>query len=150
MDPFLNSGITIASGRTCDFLPHQQKYPAISLNFLLQRSEIKKAIQIGSLSSGDKTRTCDLWVMSPTSYQLLHPAIYFSDNFFIYTVLNRQTKLRVSLPIKKPEFLSKSSVFLLREDKSRTLSCKKQMVLEMHQTILEMLTQGCNSSWFNG
>ena len=24
--------------------------------------------------SGDKTRTCDLWVMSPTSYQLLHPA----------------------------------------------------------------------------
>ena len=26
-------------------------------------------------SSGDRTRTCDLWVMSPTSYQLLHPAI---------------------------------------------------------------------------
>ena len=50
MDPFLNSEITIASGRTCDFLPHQQKYSAISLNFSLQRSEIKKAIQIGSLS----------------------------------------------------------------------------------------------------
>ena len=28
-------------------------------------------------SSGDTTRTCDLRVMSPTSYQLLHPAIYF-------------------------------------------------------------------------
>ncbi len=28
-------------------------------------------------SSGDRTRTYDLWVMSPTSYQLLHPAIYF-------------------------------------------------------------------------
>ena len=28
------------------------------------------------LSSRDKTRTCDLRVMSPTSYQLLHPAIY--------------------------------------------------------------------------
>ncbi len=27
-------------------------------------------------SSGDRTRTDDLWVMSPTSYQLLHPAIY--------------------------------------------------------------------------
>ena len=27
------------------------------------------------LCSGDRTRTCDLWVMSPTSYQLLHPAI---------------------------------------------------------------------------
>jgi hypothetical protein len=30
-------------------------------------------------SSRDKTRTCDLRVMSPTSYQLLHPAIYFSQ-----------------------------------------------------------------------
>ena len=28
------------------------------------------------LCSGDTTRTCDLRVMSPTSYQLLHPAIY--------------------------------------------------------------------------
>ena len=28
------------------------------------------------LSSGDRTRTCDLWVMSPTSYLLLHPAVY--------------------------------------------------------------------------
>ena len=27
--------------------------------------------------SGDTTRTCGLRVMSPTSYQLLHPAIYF-------------------------------------------------------------------------
>src|SRR5687768_5839483 len=30
------------------------------------------------MSSGDKTRTCDLWVMSPTSYQLLHPAVCYS------------------------------------------------------------------------
>ena len=29
----------------------------------------------GSYCSGGKTRTYDLWVMSPTSYQLLHPAI---------------------------------------------------------------------------
>ena len=27
------------------------------------------------LCSGGQTRTDDLWVMSPTSYQLLHPAI---------------------------------------------------------------------------
>ena len=27
-------------------------------------------------SSGGRTWTYDLWVMSPTSYQLLHPAIY--------------------------------------------------------------------------
>ena len=26
------------------------------------------------LRSGGRTRTCGLWVMSPTSYQLLHPA----------------------------------------------------------------------------
>ncbi len=30
----------------------------------------------GFLRSGDRTRTCDLWVMSPTSYQLLHPAVF--------------------------------------------------------------------------
>jgi hypothetical protein len=28
------------------------------------------------LGSGDRTRTCGLWVMSPTSYQLLHPALF--------------------------------------------------------------------------
>ena len=39
---------------------------------------IKKSDLFGNrffFSSGDRTRTCDLWVMSPTSYQLLHPAI---------------------------------------------------------------------------
>ena len=29
------------------------------------------------ISSGDQTRTDDLRVMSPTSYQLLHPAIFY-------------------------------------------------------------------------
>jgi hypothetical protein len=28
------------------------------------------------LCSGSRTRTDGLWVMSPTSYQLLHPAMY--------------------------------------------------------------------------
>ena len=36
--------------------------------------------------SGDRTRTCGLWVMSPTSYQLLHPAVY--DLFNEYQNLN--------------------------------------------------------------
>jgi hypothetical protein len=31
-------------------------------------------VDLFSLSSGGRTRTYDLWVMSPTSYQLLHPA----------------------------------------------------------------------------
>ena len=37
----------------------------------------KATVTVALHGSGDKTRTCDLWVMSPTSYQLLHPAIYF-------------------------------------------------------------------------
>ena len=34
--------------------------------------------------SGDRTRTCGLRVMSPTSYQLLHPAIYVETCCFPY------------------------------------------------------------------
>ena len=34
--------------------------------------------------SGDRTRTCGLRVMSPTSYQLLHPAIYLETCCFPY------------------------------------------------------------------
>ena len=37
---------------------------------------------IGFLSSGGRTRTCDLWVMSPTSYLLLYPAIYIVVFYF--------------------------------------------------------------------
>ena len=37
-------------------------------------------------SSGDWTRTSDLRVMSPTSYQLLHPAIYLYLIFLIFAL----------------------------------------------------------------
>ena len=40
-----------------------------------QKKSIDFAIDALLLCSGDRTRTCDLWVMSPTSYQLLHPAV---------------------------------------------------------------------------
>src|SRR5690606_1360652 len=50
-------------------------------------STIKKGEKLSffafSSSSGDTTRTCDLRVMSPTSYQLLHPAMYL---YFISTI----------------------------------------------------------------
>jgi hypothetical protein len=36
-------------------------------------------------SSGGKTRTYDLWVMSPTSYQLLHPAIWWVQKYTAQT-----------------------------------------------------------------
>ena len=50
----------------------------------LAKYEIKKADnqreqnqgEFPGFSSGDRTRTCDLWVMSPTSCQLLHPAMW--------------------------------------------------------------------------
>ena len=44
-----------------------------------QTPKTKKPKQSASVifSSGDRTRTYDLRVMSPTSYQLLHPAMYF-------------------------------------------------------------------------
>ena len=42
---------------------------------LQKKEKLKMSLQL-FLSSGDPTRTDDLWVMSPTSYQLLHPAIY--------------------------------------------------------------------------
>jgi GTPase len=48
------------------------------------------------ICSGNRTRTCDLWVMSPTSCQLLHPAIlcYKSTNKFhefnTFVVMNEQ------------------------------------------------------------
>ena len=39
-------------------------------------------------SSGDWTRTSDLWVMSPTSYLLLYPAMYVlkldKTNFYVF------------------------------------------------------------------
>jgi hypothetical protein len=36
------------------------------------------------LSSGGQTRTDGLWVMSPTSYQLLHPAMYLLVCTFVF------------------------------------------------------------------
>ncbi len=38
----------------------------------------------GFLCSGDRTRTCDLRVMSPTSSQLLHPAMYLHCFILIF------------------------------------------------------------------
>ncbi len=41
-------------------------------------------------SCGSRTRTSDLWVMSPTSYQLLHPAMFFrgAKIVHLYTFCN--------------------------------------------------------------
>ena len=42
-------------------------------------------VGLGFFSCGDRTRTYDLRVMSPTSYQLLHPAMWRKDtSFFVY------------------------------------------------------------------
>ena len=49
---------------------------------VVRRDPKKKAAQMRTaFCSGNRTRTCDLWVMSPTSCQLLHPAVcYWTAN----------------------------------------------------------------------
>ncbi len=44
-------------------------------NLEMQKASHPPRRRLAFLSSGDRTRTDDLRVMSPTSYQLLHPAI---------------------------------------------------------------------------
>ncbi len=57
------------------FLVAGQDYPSFKQS-LIQFHPIKKPVnRLAFLSSGDRTRTYDLWVMSPASYQLLHPAM---------------------------------------------------------------------------
>gem|GEM_PF-5628734 len=46
------------------------------LAFALKRQKPKALSASGFSSSGGRTRTYDLRVMSPTSYQLLHPALF--------------------------------------------------------------------------
>ena len=47
-------------------------------------------------SSGDRTRTCDLWVMSPTSYQLLHPAMYVRfHNLCVIKIVRKSIRVAV-------------------------------------------------------
>lgn len=61
---------------------------------------------------GGRTRTYDLWVMSPTSYQLLHPAmLYIVLNnfllmmfiyFLVYPLFNKSyTQLSLSINFRK-------------------------------------------------
>ncbi len=66
----------------------------VNEHYLLCRKKIKVAsITYDFLSCGDQTRTDDLWVMSPTSYQLLHSAILLCFNECKYTAFSYTTKL---------------------------------------------------------
>ena len=42
---------------------------------ILKINYLKNHIHAKSHCLGGRTRTCDLWLMKPTSYQLLHPDI---------------------------------------------------------------------------
>jgi hypothetical protein len=57
------------------------------------------------LSSGGRIRTYDLWVMSPTSYQLLHPAI------FVPNIMDFIVKVKSFLLNFEPSFWSKEMLF---------------------------------------
>lgn len=47
--------------------------------------------------SRDRTRTCDLWVMSPTSCQLLYPATYLSTLKQMAIVVNKVSEITLTL-----------------------------------------------------
>src|ERR1041384_4898782 len=64
------------------------------------------------ICSGNRTRTCDLWVMSPTSYQLLHPAI-IRVPFFDFDFEPEPEELS-STPISPPNWECKGRAFLIK------------------------------------
>ena len=49
----------------------------------------------GPCGCGDKTRTCDLRVMSPTSYQLLYPAIFVLLTFECFIIISKITIMSI-------------------------------------------------------
>ena len=70
-------------------LPNALKCPCVSIKHALKKQGIKTlkplisqgfqvsaSILVTQDGCGDRTRTCDLRVMSPTSYQLLYSAIF--------------------------------------------------------------------------
>ena len=52
----------------------------------MQKASHPPQRRLAFLCSGDTTRTCGLRVMSPTSYQLLHPAIYLLLLLFYFNL----------------------------------------------------------------
>ena len=75
----------------------------------LEKEKAVSYMENGLFGSGDWTRTSDLWVMSPTSYQLLHPALFWCrkvktsfwpiqacQSYFRYRKGIQPTRLRVA------------------------------------------------------
>ena len=74
---------------------------------------------MGLFGSGDRTRTYDLRVMSPTSYQLLHPAIYllaillaYSENLFVKPLFNFNLEAIFISKIKVPSLIGVQIYYL--------------------------------------
>ena len=84
-------------------------------------------------SCGGLTRTDDLWVMSPTSYQLLHSAMFIF--FFSCGGLTRTDDLWVMSPTSY-QLLHSAMLFLICECKCKgtALNCKKQIFKQKNQT----------------
>ncbi len=68
--------------------------------------ENKKATELQwlFLSSGSWTRTSDLWVMSPTSYQLLHPAMFGLQKYGDFLKKQLSLPKKVLLPAETFSF----------------------------------------------
>ena len=82
LDP-TRSSITPETGVLLDIRPQKREKSADSADF--------------SLSSGGRTRTSDLRVMSPTSYQLLYPAVLLECKYSYYF-----NKYKTFLPFSFP------------------------------------------------
>ncbi len=69
------------------------KPPLLQIDPLFGHKKRESDNSDSPFSSGDTTRTCDLRVMSPTSYLLLHPAMYLlsSEDFVAKTGLEPVT-----------------------------------------------------------
>ena len=80
-------------------------------------------------SCGGLTRTDDLWVMSPTSYQLLHSAMFI----FFLVAETRTDDLWVMSPTSY-QLLHSAMLFLICECKGTALNCKKQIFKQKNQT----------------
>ena len=65
---------------------------------------INKGFSALNFGCGGRTRTCDLRVMSPTSYQLLHPAIFIFQRTNILYIKSENNAI---LFLKKIKFSEK-------------------------------------------
>lgn len=86
------------------------------------------------IGSGDWIRTSDLWVMSPTSYQLLHPAPFFqSINIYNNGSVVKQGSMLYKVLLKKILFLT--NYYFAYENSSSLFASRAFSILTIDKRI---------------